>query len=221
MSGLVIALDGLPGVGKTTFGEALTDYLNLVSDTEENAIFLSEYVNNKLLLLYLSDMNKYSLMFQLAMLKEKAKTYELAAFYASQGKTVIIDRSHIGDLSFAILQKRTCGWTENEYAAYISCLEEITPPHLIVYLQVDVNVAYERMLKRGRIGESSAYSKQYYTSLNDTQEMELSARTSTIDTDHLDSNACKMLIINWNKELPVISADCCQQVMMKIINSNK
>lgn len=198
LTGKIIALDGLPGAGKTTLGKTLKSHLE---ESNVKCVFLSEYVNQLLLSLYISDMGKYSFMFQVAMLKEKKMIYERAQELAKDGYLVIIDRSKIGDLSFALMQKDTYNWTKEEYDVYESMFNELNPVDLIVNMDTTECIAFDRKKKRNRSCES-AYTIEYYQLLKQTQDSELYMRA--ID---------RMLVIDWNDDLCEISSDCCQQLL--------
>ena len=200
LSGKIIALDGLPGVGKTTFGHFLYEYLNKIGI---QCIFLSEYVNQELLELYLSDLNKYSLMFQIAMLKEKSMTYHVATKEAAEGKFVIIDRSHIGDSSFALMQKSKYKWTKKECSTYDSIFNELNMPTCIINLDSSVSTAFARMLERQRPGEISAYTTEYYDKLKLNQDNQLHKYATDI-----------VLVFDWNDR--DINDNCCQQILEQL-----
>jgi len=200
-----IALDGLPGAGKTTLGNSIKRYLE---SKKIKTVFLSEYVNSKLLNLYISDMSKYGFMFQVAMLKEKKMIYERAEELAQSGYVVIIDRSRIGDLSFARMQRENYGWSDDEWNVYLSMYDELNPVDIIINLDTSVEVAFERKTSRGRDGESS-YTLEYYNNLKNVQDKELEKRASDV-----------MITVDWNDDLSVITTTS-DQVNENQVNENQ
>lgn len=182
MPGLVIVLEGLIGVGKSTLGRSLEKHLS-------NIAWMPEPINEELLKLYISNMARYAFPFQTIVARERIQSYKEARRLASQGKTVIIDRGLPGDLAFAQMQKDKGFFTEEEFRVYLNLTSEssdVPKPDIIVYLDCTPETAWKRILARSNPAEKKGYNLQYLKDLSKAYEKSLAKS--------------KVLRINWNKE---------------------
>ena len=112
LKGGVFTIEGVIGVGKTTVGRSLEKYLN---DIGIRANFYPEYVNKELLAQYIGDMKRYAYAFQMIMLCKRIEIYRDAERYADTGGVALIDRSIIGDMTFAKMQYDNGNFTKDEW----------------------------------------------------------------------------------------------------------
>lgn len=167
LRGSIIVIEGLIGVGKSTLGASLENYLN---NMNIKCKFFPEYVNKNLLQQYISNMSKYSYSFQLFMLSKRIQTYRDAEEYANKGGVALIDRSVYGDMAFALMQKEKGFISEDEWQIYLNIMhQEIRlEPRIIVYLNCTVDTCLKRLNKRGDKTEINGYNPQYFKDLEES-----------------------------------------------------
>ena len=165
LRGSVITIEGLIGIGKTTLGRAIVNYLTTIG---LNARFYPEYVNEEFLKTYIMNMKKYSFSFQLFMLEKRIEIYREAQQYAATGGIAIIDRSINGDYTFALMQHQKGFFDDEEWEVYLSILrkESIPEPHLTLYLICSPETSMRRVGKRGIQSEISGYTVEYMRELS-------------------------------------------------------
>lgn len=185
----VFTIEGIIGVGKTSLGKSLEKYLNNINI---KAKFYPEYVNKELLCQYINDMKKYAYSFQLVMLFKRIEIYREAERFAASGGVALIDRSIIGDMTFAHLQKNNGNFTDEEWETYLSVMKQeiqLTPTASI-YLKCTLDIAMQRINKRGIEAEIKGYTIEYLEQLNDAYEC---AIANCINVRHIP--------INWNSDV--------------------
>ena len=160
----VIGIEGIIGAGKTTFAISIVEYLKRLGIKVK---LFREYINHTLLKQYIDDMKKYSYMYQIMSFMKRSETYKEALKYAQSGGVSIIDRTSIGDYAFALMQKEEGNISPEEWEIYNKVIKEESTikPTLIVNLDVEPKVAFERMKKRGKKEEVSGYTLKYFDSL--------------------------------------------------------
>lgn len=158
--GKIILIDGGIAAGKTTIGKYLERYL---ISTGLDAVFVEEYVNRDLLYKYISNMKEYAWAFQEHMVRARIEIYEMALRLRSEGKVVIIDRSLVGDMVFALLQLENKTITEEQWNDYLSILlqKNLPPPDLLVFLESNPVEALHRINLRKT--DSTGYALEYVT----------------------------------------------------------
>ena len=184
--GSIIALEGLIGAGKSTLGLCLETYLKKIGI---NARFFPEYVCEPLLDQYIKNMSKYAYSFQIIMLQKRLEIYNQAHQFALAGGISIVDRSLIGDYTFAHMQ-HTNGYISNlEMNVYMQIMnkENLIEPSVVIYLKCDPQIAYQRMINRGNVGERNGYSLEYFQNLNESYQETIQGSSHTI------------LTIDWNQ----------------------
>ncbi len=204
--GSIIGLEGLIGAGKTTAGRSMVNFLN------ENGIkakFFKEFVNPRLLKQYISDMKKYSYTFQLIMGMKRLEIYHKASEYAKTGGIAIIDRTLLGDMTFALMQYHNGNYTEEEWDTYNDIIKTGTSlaPSLVVYFKTSSAKAYERMVSRGYKSEKDGYTIDYFRTLcaRYDEVMERAKKTYCI------------LDLDWNKDKNVIGGSIEDEDTIKIL----
>ena len=164
LNGHVIVLEGLIGVGKTTLGFSLEKYLNELGLKTK---FYPEFKNKALLNQYITNMDKYAYVFQTVMLMARINIYRQAYHFASTGGISIIDRSLLGDYTFAKMQYNQDRFTIYEWEVYRNLIPKDLPePNCIVMLKCKPEIAFNRMKKRGNKSEVSGYTLKYFKELS-------------------------------------------------------
>lgn len=139
-----IAIEGVLGVGKTTFARRLAADLNA-------RLILENVDNNPFLERFYKDMKNFGLQTQLHFLLNRAKQQkEIKQPDLFQRKIVsdyIIDKDKI--FAYATLSEDEIAIYEKIYAAVIN-ENEIIKPDIVVFLQASVDTIIERIKKRGR-----------------------------------------------------------------------
>ena len=192
--GPIIWLEGIIGVGKSSFTEELAKRLNLraLYEPVESNPFLDKFYK---------DPKKYAFALQMHLLMVRFNMQNLAANEAALGKGCILDRGLPGDRVFCKLQIEAGNidpefWQvyENAYNV-MSC--SLRPPSLLVYLDVDESVAMQRIRHRGRgaeaavdIGYLHRLRKGYYQLLDEV-----------ISRRHAWSTGISILVLPWNAPL--------------------
>jgi deoxyadenosine/deoxycytidine kinase len=150
----LVVLDGLIGSGKTTLAEKIGKEMNL-------RILREPVETNPYLERFYKDMPKYAFGMQIALMFRRYAMQQLAAYECvspdSQYSGAIIDRSLPGDRVFAKLHKRYGNIEELDWVTYnqafdiMSCT--LRPPSVMIFLDVEPNIALERIKRRARGAE--------------------------------------------------------------------
>jgi deoxyadenosine/deoxycytidine kinase len=191
LRGSIFTIEGVIGVGKSTLGFSMEDLLNSIG---LNAKFYPEYYNKELLSQYIGDMKKYAYSFQLVMLFKRLEIYSEAKRFADQGGIAIIDRSIIGDMTFARMQRDNGNITNDEWLVYLSLMKQHLQlsPTANIYLQCTPETSLARIKHRGIKSEIEGYSKEYLKQLQDAYEVSISECTNV-----------KHYKIKWDSQLLV------------------
>ena len=167
-SSKIIIVEGIPGCGKTTFCKSYAS-----SCREKDVVIMEEWVDEKILANYISDMKNKATSFQYEAQRQSAVRLHKAFELANLGKTVLIDRSLMGNRCFAEVQFEAGYILHNDMEVYrktftyetiLSEKERRNVQMEVWYLQCDVDTALGRIKQRNRNGES-AYSAEYLTKL--------------------------------------------------------
>ena len=183
LRGGIYVIEGIIAAGKTTLGHACEKYLNYIGI---DAKFFPEYVNSQLLEQYIGDMKKYAYSFQLVMLSKRISIYNEAKRFADKGGVALVDRSIIGDHTFALMQKNKGYFTDSEWKIYNESMtqEILVEPDACIYLDISPEDAMTRIYERNRLGESSGYSMEYLIELKTSYEESL--RSSQVCVIRID-----------------------------------
>jgi len=178
-----IVVDGVTGVGKSSLVKIICEEMGLKPFSE---MFEDE---NRLLHKFFHDREKWAFSMQTNFLTNRFKQYQQAM---KVGKAVM-DRSIYSDRIFALMYLKQGYLIPEEYAVYNNLLhtllEHVTPPKLLVYLQVSTDEAIRRIHRRGRPDEIEV-EREYWDMLNkfyekNYQEFDL-GQILVIRVDHLD-----------------------------------
>lgn len=184
----IYTIEGIIGCGKTTLGKDIEQFLNEIGIS---AKFFPEYVNEKLLQQYINNMKKYAYGFQLVMLFKRIEIYREAERFAATGNVAIIDRSLLGDMTFAEMQKINGNFTTEEWDTYLAVVKQeiqLTPTASI-YLKCSPEIALRRINKRGIKAEIGGYTLQYLEQLHTAYEIAIG-----------NCGNVKHIIVDWNSD---------------------
>lgn len=212
LHGFVICIEGIIGIGKSTLGRSLCEFLK---HHNFKVNYFPEVINPKFLKLYLSDMKKYAFSFQISALQNRFEIHRRAAEFAAKGGIAIIDRGLYGDMAFAWMQVRKGFFSPDELAAYNEqiTMQELYNPSFILHLVCDPSVSIKRVQVRDRVGETGkkGYTKQYMKDLHEAHQ------------ETLQNYEGPLLTMNWNQDHDVsdgtIEYDICKNVLRKMIKS--
>jgi deoxyadenosine/deoxycytidine kinase len=187
LRGSIILLDGNIGSGKTNLCSKLTSYLNEVGLSAQH---FDEEIDDDFLELFLSDMRKHAFAFQLWTLSSRLNIYLRAMDFAHRLNGVsIVDRSVIGDLSFARMHYESGNISADEWKIYGIMLNKsrLSNPLCLLYLDVSAETSMKRIQTRNRGSESSTYTLEYLESLRLSHE------------DSLKISGLEIKRLDWNK----------------------
>ena len=206
LKGSVFTIEGIIGVGKTTLGKSLELYLNNIG---LSAKFFPEYFNKKLLGQYIGNMKRYAYSFQMIMLCKRIEIYREAEKFAATGGIALIDRSIIGDMTFARMQKDNGNFTEDEWSTYLSLMnQEIQlTPTASVYLRCTAETSLRRVVKRGIEAEIKGYTPNYMQQLRDAYE-----------TSIHECNNVRHVCLEWDDPLMIQCEYLLDEYVVDILN---
>lgn len=180
----MLIIEGVVGVGKSALMNILVE--------EGLTPFPEPVLNNPILDKFYYDRKRYAFPLQVFFLAKRFEHLKAAA----QVPDSVMDRSIYGDGIFAAMHKESGTMETEEYGVYDQLyrvmIDEVKKPDLLVYLQVSVDVAIQRIQKRGRVYEQSV-ERAYWEKLNQKYEQYFSSYDHspilTINVDHLDFEA--------------------------------
>ena len=150
----IVWVEGLIAAGKSSIVQRLEALLGFRTFPEPVA-------DKGYLELFYQDPERWAFAFQVEMLKRRWDLHRLAMLEARCGtsKGCLLDRGMPGDWVFANMHYRHGTMHELEWQTYKSLYDEfMSVPHLqptiLVFLDVDPEVALERLRKRNRSGET-------------------------------------------------------------------
>lgn len=191
--GNIIVIEGIVGVGKTTFSESAKQYLESLGFAVS---LYKEHVNADMLTYFLNDKQKHAFIMELYMTQERIGTYRLAHIEKSE-RVVLIDRSIPGDLAFCLMQHRRGAITAEELAIIHSIIHEQKLPSLdyVIYLDCDAQTGYKRMLARNRDGEKESYDMKYFEDLS---------RAYADTMQKIESHGTICIHVDWTADRPIM-----------------
>lgn len=178
-----ICIEGVLGVGKTTFAKMLAHDLSA-------RIILEEVENNPFLEKFYKNMKIYALQTQLFFLLNRVAQLESLKQLDLFQKTIVSDYLIEKDRIFAYITL-----DENELTIYekiynvLAIEKKLIKPDLVIYLQASIDVLLERIKKRGRSFEKNI-SKDYIFNLLQAYNHFFAHYNSTplviVNTDDID-----------------------------------
>jgi len=142
--GKIIWIEGIVGIGKSTFAEILEE--------RTEVIYLREPVDdNEYLYDFYRDMKRWAFPMQMELLYRRFEQHWTAQH---EDGVYIFDRGISGDKIFADMLHDDGFITDREYQTYLNThrimTSKLNPPDKILYLDGKPQWAYDRLLKRGR-----------------------------------------------------------------------
>lgn len=155
---IFIGISGIIGAGKTTFSDQLSQVIGVPMQKEQ--VETNPYLDK-----FYDDMKQYSFSMQVHLLNERFEQHQ-KIIWGSGG--AIQDRTIYEDPIFAKMLFKKELMSSLDYATYMALFQNmlsfVRKPNLIVYLDVSVETAMERIRKRGRECEL-AITEEYLTDL--------------------------------------------------------
>lgn len=178
----MIVVDAVVGAGKTTLMKILADERGLTT-------FEEPVVDNPLLDKFYHDRERYSFSLQIFFLNQRFRHIKEAAKISN----AVLDRSIYGDLIFARMLYDNGEMSSEEFDLYVNLFENMIEhcqaPKLMIYLEISVDEAIQRIIQRGRDYEQivehaywerlNSYYREYFNQYH-------SSPVLTINVDGLD-----------------------------------
>lgn len=188
-------IEGIIGCGKTTFANKVGERINFLTLNEPTD-------DNPYLDVFYKDPSKYAFGFQIFMLHRRYAFQRTASCVSIGGipdyDGAILDRSLAGDRVFAKMHMQQGNISEIDWSTYNIAYEvmcnTLLPPTLMIYLDVDPEVAYGRVHKRNRDAESDL-SLEYLSKLRINYEELVNEAVGGLRPW---SHATKVMRLNWN-----------------------
>lgn len=196
----IIVVDGVVGAGKTTLLELLEEKCGFKAYREP-------VVDNPILEKFYHNRERYSFPLQIFFLNKRFEHIKKAM---KSNETVVLDRSIYADIIFAKMLLDKQEMTKEEFDIYeellINMLQHISKPKLMIFLDVTVDEAMNRINKRGRDYEQIV-ERDYWQSLhNEYQDFFKSFNLSPVlkvdvtNVNYSNNENDKEFILNKIKE---------------------
>jgi len=168
---MAIVIDGIIGAGKSTVGNFLSESLNIPIFEELKDDGRESLAQSMLDKFYL-DQERWSAIIQVMFLNDRFR--DLKKIEADGGYAVL-DRSIYGDEIFAKTIFERGQMSEDEFIIYRdllhNMLQHITPPDVLIYIDVSIDIALERINRRGRSTEGDLIPRDYLEDLKRNYEL--------------------------------------------------
>ena len=168
---MAIVIDGIIGAGKSTVGKFLSETLGIplyveLTDEDENSLA------QRMLDRFYADQARWSAIIQVMFLNDRFRDIKKIE---SSGKSAIFDRSIYGDEIFAKTIHDRGQMTDDEFKIYhdllYNMLQHVNPPQVLIYLDVTVDTAMDRINKRARSTEADLIPRDYMEDLRRNYEL--------------------------------------------------
>lgn len=196
MRGPVIWVEGIIGAGKTTLTRALTNELGLRP-------ILEPVKANPYLAKFYEDPKRWAFPMQIELLYRRYAMQKLAAYESTTEGGYpgsVLDRGLPGDRVFARLHRLAGNMSEMEWETYERCYGimacSLIPPSLLIFLDVEPEIALDRVRNRGREEETGIpldYLKQLRAGYLDLM-VEIESGT------HAWSRGMEVMRLAWNTD---------------------
>lgn len=169
-SNMAIVIDGIIGAGKSTIGNYLSEMLGvpLVQELKDDG---KESLAQRMLDLFYADQSRWSAIIQVMFLNDRFR--DLKQIEAA-GNRAILDRSIYGDEIFAKTIHERGQMLADEFHIYrdllYNMLEHVQPPEVLIYIDVTVDTALERIKARSRSTEGDLIPRDYMEDLRRNYE---------------------------------------------------
>jgi deoxyadenosine/deoxycytidine kinase len=196
MYGPVLWVEGIIGSGKTTLTENLAKNLGLRPIFEPVA-------SNPYLDLFYKYPRRWAFPMQIELLHRRFAMQKLAAFEAATAggfRGAILDRGLPGDRVFARLHMLADNMSQLEWETYERAYDimtcSLTPPSLLIFLDIEPDVALQRIKTRAR-GAEVGIDRKY---LEDLRRGYLDLMVEIDSGDHAWSRGMKVMRLAWNTD---------------------
>lgn len=168
---MAIVIDGIIGAGKSTVGRFISDSLHipLFEELKDDG---KDSLAQRMLDLFYEDQTRWSAIIQVMFLNDRFKDLKRIE---ADGDYAVLDRSIYGDEIFAKTIHERGQMTADEFEIYRdllhNMLQHINPPQVLVYIDVSVDTAMDRINKRGRSTEGDLIPRDYMEDLRRNYEL--------------------------------------------------
>jgi len=190
----IVWIEGLIGSGKTSLSKSLADMLKMrvmYEPVDENPYLHDFYVNPK----------RWAFAMQIHLLGIRAGLQDLASeevMWGFQYNGVILDRGLPGDNAFCKLHVKAGNITEREYETYRVLYRHRTnrlkPPSIMIFLDVEPEVALRRIKERARGAEVNIDIKY----LSDLRDCYYDLLVELSNGDHIWAGKVEIKKVPWN-----------------------
>lgn len=205
---MAIVIDGIIGAGKSTVAHFLSETLSvpLFEELNDND---SDSLAQRMLDKFYADQERWSAIIQVMFLNDRFR--DIKAIEAS-GNEAIIDRSIYGDEIFAKTINDRGNMTDDEFTIYRdllhNMLNHIQPPEVLIYIDVTIDTAMDRIAKRNRSTEADLIPRDYMEDLRRNYEDWY---------EHYDLSP--KIRIDLNDSQPDENGDLCPEVKERILKA--
>ena len=196
--GPIIWVEGIIGAGKTTLTKILAEELHLRPLFEP--VDSNPYLDR-----FYKDPGRWAFPMQIELLHRRYAMQKLAAFEATSVGGFdgsILDRGLPGDRVFARMHMLKGNMSELEWQTYERAYDVMTcsliPPAVLIYLDVQPAVAFERVQKRARSAESGGGVSLEY--LQDLHKGYLDLLVDIRSGAHAWSRGMEVIHLPWNAD---------------------
>lgn len=196
---MVTIVAGIIGSGKSTLAVDIARVLGpetLIFSEPDEAGDKNPYLSD-----FYADKARWAFSMQIHMLSSRHRHHQAAQWYAmGTGNHAVLDSSYFSDVCFARLMARTGEITPREFETYRLLYQSMTAsvllPSVCVHLQVDPEVAAERI--RRRASEREGRRSELVIDLDYLQGLDEEI-THTIDI--LREQGVRIMDVPWNDDL--------------------
>ncbi|MFX0125987.1 MAG: deoxynucleoside kinase [Candidatus Hodarchaeota archaeon] len=196
----IIWVEGIIGSGKSTFSRMIADKLKLR--------LIAEPVDNEYLTIFYENPKRWAFAMQIDLLHKRYSLQKLAAYEASlaavgesEYQGVVLDRGLPGDRVFARLHMLEGNISKVEWRTYLRAYESMTcsliPPSLLLYLDVEPEIAMNRVQNRDRSYERAGVPIEYLKKLHRGY---LDLLVEIESGQHAWSRGMEVMRIPWNTD---------------------
>ena len=152
MKGKLVVVEGLIGAGKSSFchdlGKLLAPHVEVFLEPDEQTEQTNPYLAD-----FYADPDRWAFTMQVHLMQSRFRAHMLAQDALETGEHAILDRSIYADTEFARLQEERGTMSRHELRTYLELYEnllspEVRPPDLVVWLDVGVMTAVDRIRRR-------------------------------------------------------------------------
>jgi len=205
---MAIVVDGIIGAGKSTVANFLSEELGirLYEELEDDN---KDSLAQRMLDRFYADQSRWSAIIQVMFLNDRFR--DIKAIEEKE-ESAIIDRSIYGDEIFARTIHYRGQMETDEFVIYRdllhNMLEHIKPPEVLVYIDVSVDTAMERIAMRNRSTEADLIPRDYMEDLKKHYE-------EWFDEYDLSPK----VRIDLNDSMPNENGELCQEVKEQIMKA--